>query len=254
MKIQKGLAAAPGCVLGKAALCAPSRVKLDPGTADDAGKEIGLLSRAREAYIAHLCSVMGEPGSAAAEILGAYLEIAQDEAFFSGVEQAIRAERLSAAYAVQRECRSVRNLFSGVADDYLRERAQDIDNVCGGLTALLLGNSLTVDLPTGDGEEKRILFAEDLAPDMVLSVSRDVLGGIVTERGGLTSHTVILAKALGIPAVVGAAGILETVTDGAAVLLSGDRGEIVIDPDFSSCEAFRRAQGTGRFSIQVASE
>ena len=95
-----------------------------------------------------------------------------------------------------------------------------------------------------------MVFARDLTPDAALRMDRSALAGFVTE-GGLTSHTVILARSLGIPAVVGAPGALEAAVDGETVLLYGDTGRVILDPDEATLAAFRRDRD-GAGQLQAA--
>ena len=168
----------------------------------------------------------------------AYADIAGDHLFFKKPLRAIREERLSAAWAVARERDKVCLKFAAMTDDYMKARADDVRNVCDVLIRRLDGLAEQVDV----GEGAAVFVAEDLTPEDTVRLDKARLGGFITERGGVTSHAVILAKSLGIPAVVGAAGILDAVRTGQEIYLNGDEGWAVVAPDPETTAAYIRAK------------
>lgn len=234
-----GCGAAAGCARGIVKRVFSQKTAVDWHTIKDPEDEVRRLEEAREAYLHTLRELMeqDEQTEDAVAILDAYQEILQDDTFFELVHQRIRAEQVNADYAIRKEQQDVEAQFALLDDEYLMERANDIANVCNQLICYLQGkqDSLTESAAPG---AKFIIFAEDLTPDQTLRMDRALLGGFVTERGGLTSHTVILAKTLGIPAVVGVPDAVSAVTDGQEVLIYGGSGRVILSPDAAACEAF----------------
>ncbi|RZQ59899.1 phosphoenolpyruvate--protein phosphotransferase [Amycolatopsis suaedae] len=165
-------------------------------------------------------SVTGE----AAEILSTQVMMVRDPTLAQGIDDAVDGGR-PAAWAVEQA-------FSGhlaalrAAGGYLAERATDLADLRDRAIAGLLGEQ-----PPGipDPGEPFVLIAVDLAPADTVTLDPAKVRAIVTEKGGQTSHTAILARSLGIPAVVGCAGALE-VADGTVVIVDGDAGTVVLDP------------------------
>ncbi len=164
-----------------------------------------------------------------AEVLEAYAMIAEDPMLLGAVEQELQRGTEPVA-AVRHAVAELEKTFRAMSNAYLAERADDVAGVGRELVATLTG-SLTA---RGALPEGAIVCARDLTPADTVHLDLERLGGLVTERGGPTSHTAIVARSLAIPAVVGASGLLEAVgalTGDDVVLIDGDRGEITIDPD-----------------------
>lgn len=234
-----GCGAAAGCARGIVKRVSSQKTAVDRRNVKDPEDEVRRLEEAREAYLHTLRELMEqeEQTEDAVAILDAYQEILQDDTFFELVQQRIRAEQVNADYAIRKEQQDIEAQFALLDDEYLMERANDIANVCNQLIYCLQGKQDSLPESAALGA-KFIIFAEDLTPDQTLRMDRALLGGFVTERGGLTSHTVILAKTLGIPAVVGVPDAVSAVTDGQEVLIYGGSGRVILSPDAAACEAF----------------
>ena len=251
-----GCGAAAGCARGIAKRLSPQKTTVERRSVENAEAEAERLEAVREEYLQSLQELMKQEGQAedAVAILDAYQEILQDETFFAAVRQRTIAEHVNIDYAIREEEQAVAAQFALLDDEYLMERANDIANVCNQLICRLQGTGNTLIETDGDGR-KCIIFAEDLTPDQTLRMDRSTLGGFVTEKGGLTSHTVILAKTLGIPAVVGVSNALSAVKDGQDVIVYGDSGKVVLSPDAAACAAFAQeesAQQALQDAYQVA--
>lgn len=251
-----GCGAAAGCARGIAKRLSPQKTTVERRSVENAEAEAERLEAVREEYLQSLQELMKQEGQAedAVAILDAYQEILQDETFFAAVRQRTIAEHVNIDYAIREEEQAVAAQFALLDDEYLMERANDIANVCNQLICRLQGTGDNLIETDGDGR-KCIIFAEDLTPDQTLRMDRSTLGGFVTEKGGLTSHTVILAKTLGIPAVVGVSNALSAVKDGQDVIVYGDSGKVVLSPDAAACAAFAQeesAQQALQDAYQVA--
>jgi phosphoenolpyruvate-protein phosphotransferase (PTS system enzyme I) len=212
-----GLAFGPPVVLGTATVDDDAEVQLTVREAarQTAARFEALSTRADEADRAD-----------EAEVLDAYAMLAEDPSLLDAVARHEEAGHPPVA-AVRTAIAEVSAVFAAMEDEYLSQRADDIQGVGRELIATLTG---TVggrhNLPDG-----AIVCADDLTPADTVQLDLDRVGGLATVRGGPTSHTAIVARAAGIPAVVGLAGLLEAVSDVEVVLLDGDRGEMIVDPD-----------------------
>ncbi len=233
----KGLPGATGCVAGTAVVFETRAINTARESIADAEGELTLLEGARERYGAALVKLAdrsrAEHGDEGAAIFEAYQEILSDDFFFDGVKELITAERVCSGWAIDQKRAETEAMFMAVDDPYLQARAADINNVCQELTAEIQG-IVTGDPFAGVAGEALVIFAEDLTPADTVRMDRSRLAGMVTERGGVTSHTVILAKALGIPAVVGAGAMLDKVHTGDTVLVDGARGSAILGADESA--------------------
>lgn len=237
----KGLPGAPGCVAGTAVVFAGRTLSLERRSVADPQAEIDAMEAARKRYEKTLTDLAEESNRSGeahqAAIFNAYREILQDDVFFGGVRERIVGESVNASYAIESSRAETEALFSTMDDEYLKARAADINNVCRELMAEIQGVSAGDPFAGVSGREL-VIFAEDLTPADTVRLDRARLAGMVTERGGVTSHTVILAKALGIPAVVGAGSLLDKVRTGDSVLVDGAAGTAAVGADADTIQAF----------------
>ncbi len=235
-----GIGGIPGCARGTAVIKPARTITVVRRSTEDPEAECARLSRAREAAVAHAeaCyeSALAEIGEDSAKIFRAYREILSDDAFFSVVEERVRAEGVCIDSVLEEEKQNIAAVFAQQDDPYLRERGTDIENVCNELLAALYGGEEPFTLPEGDS---LVVFADDLTPTDTLKLDKARLAGFVTERGGATSHTAILAKTLGIPAILGLEGVLGQVSGGETALLYGEEGRLILSPDGEALAQFR---------------
>lgn len=241
MKEYKGLPGSWGCIQGKAVIIRPQVISVERREVDDPEREIGVLAKARRNYGEQLGELEHNAESChqtdQAKILGAYLEILQDDVFFDNVKNTVKNSHACCSWALEEERSKTEAMFRKLDDPYLRARADDVNNVCHALMARLQGLA-SGDPFKGIEGDHLIVLADDLSPEDTVKLDRKRLAGMVTQRGGVTSHTVILAKALGIPAVVGVGNFLNEVKPGAQILLDGEKGTMVVDPDEKSIREF----------------
>ena len=162
------------------------------------------------------------------EIFAAHQEIAGDFMLQEGVLGKIRAEKKNAQMALQETIEEIAAIFSGMDDAYMKERAADVKDVGKRLMAALKGTILP-DL--GQMEKESIVAARDLYPSDTVKMNPDLVKGIITEEGGVTSHVSIMARSMNIPILVGVKGILAELTEGICVCMDAEKGSIVINPD-----------------------
>lgn len=195
--------------------------------------EIQRLEKARNEYRTELTSLYektrSELGEEEAGIFLAYLEMVNDDYFFEAPICRIRDEKINIEFALNEEKIQTVQMFSGMDDPYMQERGTDIENVCNALLDKLSGLDTSC-LCADQLHEPFILIAEDLTPADTVRLDKTWLKGFITEKGGQTSHTVILAKTLGIPAIVGAKGILAAAPKDTLIWMNGETGEVIFDP------------------------
>ena len=162
------------------------------------------------------------------EIFAAHQEIAGDFMLQEGVLGKIRAEKKNSQMALQETIEEIAAIFSGMDDAYMKERATDVKDVGKRLMAALKGTILP-DL--GQMEKESIVAARDLYPSDTVKMNPDLVKGIITEEGGVTSHVSIMARSMNIPTLVGVKGILAELTEGICVCMDAEKGSIVINPD-----------------------
>lgn len=167
-------------------------------------------------------------GEKEAEVFEAHKMFLQDPEWVGQIENLIFKEKRTATEATDQVTKGFLQLFEAIEDAYLRERAADLKDVSQRLLRMLL-NLREMDLK--NLEKPVILVAKDLQPSQTASLDKNRVIGFVTEMGNTTSHTAIIARTLGIPAVVGLSGILKMVKMEDVLAIDGSTGDVVIAPD-----------------------
>ena len=168
-----------------------------------------------------------EAGEDAALLFETHQMMIGDEDYEAAVERMIREEKLIAEAAVSCTGEQFAAMFESMDDSYMRSRAADVRDVTNRMIEILCGKSesgMAFDMPV-------VLAAEDLAPSQTIQLDRTKILGLITVKGSAFSHTAILARALGIPAVVGVGEELGMEYEGHQVIIDGDSGGVIIDPD-----------------------
>jgi phosphoenolpyruvate-protein phosphotransferase len=245
------VAAAPGVARGRwtelqrAELPAP--VQIEPGGA--AAEVARMRAAANDAALELMTlsdSVAADGHDAESAIFAAHAAIAWDPALLNAASAAIEARGLDAVSAIVLAGRETSERLAAVADELIRARASDVLDVADRIARRLAGLAGDEDLLA----QPAIVVARDLAPSLTATLPRERLLGIALEAGSATAHAAILARAYGIPAVVGAAGLLAAVRAAgpdAEIAIDGSTGETIVDPDTADRERFgRRAEADAR--------
>ena len=198
------------------------------GTGSDPAEEWARLERARAAARGDVEAardrIAEEAGAEEAAIFDAHLLLLDDSALLEPARRAIE-DGASATAAWGEAAQATAEAYRGLDDPYLRERADDVEDVGGRVLRHLTG------APAPGGiEAPGVLVVRDLTPGDAAALDRERVQGIAVGRGGATSHAAILARALGIPAVVGLGDRLGEVADGTLLVLDGDAGTVEVDP------------------------
>ena len=229
-----GTGASAGIGIGKDVIVKEEALVIRRDTVADAAAEKERFKKAVEKSIEDtqaLAADMAERiGEKEAEILNGHLMLLQDPMMTMEIEGKIDSEKLCSEAAIEDVCTMYADMFASMDDELMQQRAADMRDIKTRMQKVLLGvKSVDVSaLPKGS-----VLVAEDLTPSVTAGINPENVTGIVTELGGRTSHSAILARALEIPAVVAAAGILSQAADGDEIILDGESGEIFVKPEES---------------------
>lgn len=178
---------------------------------------------------------VGETNAAIFEIHQMMLE---DDDYKESVEHIIESQMVNAEYAIAQTGDNFSQMFSDMADEYMSGRAADVKDITERLLAILSGNA-----KGGiDTDEPVIMVAEDLAPSETVQMDKSKILSFVTVKGSVNSHTAILARNMGIPALIGSDIILDESINGKLGIVDGTNGVVYIDPDEATLAAMREAQ------------
>ena len=228
----KGTGASAGIGIGRAVIVEEKELVIKRETVTDPAAEIQRFKGALEVSMQQteaLAEDLGKRvGEKEAEILKGHIMLLSDPMLVGEIETNIQNEGINAEYAIESVCTMYADMFASMGDELMQQRATDMRDIKTRMQKVLLGVA-SVDiaaLPAGS-----VIVAKDLTPSMTAGINPDNVTGIVTELGGRTSHSAILARALEIPAVVALGGILEQVKDGDMVVLDGTDGVVIVDPE-----------------------
>jgi phosphotransferase system enzyme I (PtsI) len=236
MIVVRGVAASSGVAIGKLWVHSVQLPPVPTGTVVDTDVEAALLASAMRAVADDLTNKALEAEGELADILFAQAAMAGDPELDNMATAAVRDKKVPAAKAVVDSCESYASILAASDSEYLAARAQDVRDVGARIARRLLGIN---DPDLGALAEPVIIAAVDLAPADLAGARTDLMLAIATEMGSRTSHTAIVARALGVPAVVGATGLLEALTGADTIAVDGDAGEIHVDPDTETTDALR---------------
>ncbi|MCD4814187.1 phosphoenolpyruvate--protein phosphotransferase [bacterium] len=245
MKDYTGIAASPGITIGTAYLVGSKEVRYKKARVAESlvEKELVRFQAAVDATRKEIETikqrVAREVGVSEAEIFNAYLHILQDPMLIQAAMEEIRLSRHNAEFVLQEITKTVVTQFKESSDEYLQERATDVNDVSARLMRNLTGQ------PAGllsDSERDVIVVAKDLTPSQTTTMRKERVIGFVTDMGGKTSHVAIMARSLELPAVVGLQAITELVQNGDTLVVDGSAGKVIINPDAKTLTKYRQAQ------------
>jgi phosphoenolpyruvate-protein phosphotransferase (PTS system enzyme I) len=179
-------------------------------------------------------------GTAQAAIFAAQLLMLDDPLLTKRADELIRSERINGDWALERAIAELHDVFAREGDDWLRERVGDLADVGGRLQRNLRpGRDPLVDL-VHELEPPLVIVADELSPSLAAQLDWTRVRGLVCDLGSPTHHTVILARSLGVPAVVGLSGATQLIGPGQTIALDGTTGEVVLEPSEDAIERWRR--------------
>lgn len=230
MKIY-GVGAAEGIGIGVAKVVREQNVEVAKKTVSDSEAEVNNFMRVLDitkAETEEMSQALEKNASAKeAEILFGHIMLMSDPMLVDEIVNRIKGESVCAEYVIDEVCNQYAAVFASMDDELMQQRATDMLDIKTRLIKKILGieNTDLSKLPYGS-----ILVAKDLTPSMTAGLNPNNVLGIVTQFGGKTSHSAILARALEIPAVVGLSNLPEDISDDTDILLDGESGEVIILP------------------------
>jgi len=245
MKALRGIAVSPGIIIGKARIIDRSRVKILYQYLIDekqVHKEVERLKdalRATQEQIVTLKNRMPEQIKQHAFILDSHVMMIQDGMLSDSTINTILQEKINAEWALKKSIQNIGLLFDQVEDEYIRERFNDVENLGEKILRNLAGKEQE---SLQEIDERVIIVAHDLSPVDTSEMNIAKVMGFITDVGGRTSHTAIMAQSLKIPAVVGLESVTRQVRDGTLLIVDGNRGEVIIDPDDDAIILYQEKQ------------
>lgn len=209
---------------------------------EDADAELVRYAGAKAQAFAELGQLyekaLKEVGEANAAIFEVHQMMLEDDDYNESVENIIRSSMVNAEYAVASTGDNFSEMFASMDDEYMKARAADVKDISERVIRILQGQSDAA----GMTDEPAIIVAKDLAPSETVQMDKDKVLSFVTVLGSLNSHTAILARTMGIPALVGAGIPVDETVDGKLGIVDGTSGVIYVDPDEQTLEEMRTKQ------------
>lgn len=241
----RGMGVSDGIAIGRAVVIAKRDVEVfripipEEGTDDEVARFRSACEETKRGIQRTRGNVGRLFGQELAAIFDAHQLLLGDRSFVVEIEKRIRRDRINAEWAVHESSLELARKFARIDDEYLRERGQDLEDVSRQLLRTLQGISQH---EVSEVEGDVVLVADDLVPSEAIRHGRANVVGFVIESGGRTSHTSIIARSLGIPAVAGVEGVTGMVTDEDPIVVDGHEGLVLLHPAASDLESYQRAR------------
>ena len=258
-KFIQGIGASPGIVIGKAYLVERFKVRLpqkriDPEQVDEEVKRfLGAIQDSREQLTEIKEKILNPEVRRHSFILDVHLMILDDQMLIQDTIDTIRKKKVNTEWALDLTLEKLDTAFNAIEDEYLRERRSDLHYVCARIFRNLMGKKHD-DITRIKG--KVIVVAHDLSPADTLQMNLNHVAGFITDIGGKVSHTAILSRSLGIPAVVGLEVATSLINGGDPLIIDGETGEVVISPTEEVSQSFlerrRRTKSLEREILKYA--
>jgi len=234
----KGTGASEGIGIGTVMRIEEVSLEYTPKQVEDPEQEIQRFQNAVREFIqeteAQAEALKASAGEKEAEIMMGHVSMIQDPYMTGEAERLIREGQCAEA-AFESVSDMFINMFANVEDEMMRQRAADIRDIKSGVLAVLLG---VKEVKVSDAPAGTILLARELTPSVTAGINKDNIVGIITETGGKTSHSAILARALEIPAVLSVENATEILKNGDFVIVDGRKGDVITEPDGETVKAY----------------
>ena len=242
MQIYKGKSVFGGIAIGKISVYKKDEQLVKRVKIEDADAEMERYTDARNIAAAQLQKLydkaLKEVGEANAAIFEVHQMMLEDEDYNESVENIIHSQMVNAEYAVASTADNFAQMFEAMDDDYMRGRAADVRDISERVITVLAGGA-----GSGlDSDEPVIIAADDLAPSETVQLDKDKVLSFVTAHGSENSHTAILARTMGIPALIGTGIDLDETVDGKLGIVDGTNGVVYVDPDAELLEEMKKKQ------------
>ena len=243
MEVKKGIAVSPGIAIARS-LIIDSEEYLIPRRRIEPSQRMIEIQRMRNAFkgaIEELRKLQTGRNSleqrSIKDMFAVHLRFLHDKSLLKKITDLIQAEQVTAEFAVSSTLREIASHFTRVKDVYISERAADIYDIERRLLKRLLGRKRE---EIEHIKEEVVVIGKELSPTQTAGFNKEFVKGIATDAGGRTSHTAIVARSLGIPAVVAMENLTAVVRGGDMVIIDGNRGEVIIEPDEDTIRTYTR--------------
>jgi len=255
MKTLRGIAASRGIAIGPAFHFRRADLSFERCTVEDPTAEWARFQAALETAREQLADVYAkaeaESGAAQAAIFQAHALMLEDPELLDAVRTAIEEQCINAEAALSDAAETYAQMLETLDDEYLSARAADVRDVAARVLRILLG---VAESPTANLTVPSIILARDLTPSDTVLLDKSLVLGFCTAEGGATSHTAILARGLGLPAIVGAGPSVLEIPDGAMLVLDGGDGTLLVGPDEGTVAEYRARQAAATVVLARARE
>lgn len=237
----KGIAGSEGIGIGKVVLIEEHDLTVEKKSVTDTDAELKRLQDAIEKFVSitnEMADKMAKTvGEQDADILRGHIIMLQDPMIEEQISALMISEKISSEMALEQVLDQTAEMFAAVPDELIQQRATDLMDIKSRMLKILMGIE---EVDISQVPENTVLVARDLTPSMTAGINPDNIAGILTEVGGRTSHSAILARAMEIPAVLSIEGICGIVKNGDTVVLDGSRGEAIVNPDEATVKEFEK--------------
>jgi phosphotransferase system enzyme I (PtsI) len=241
MQIVRGIPVSPGVVIGRVFVLDDEHRRIPPRhiRADETQRELERLddALAKAADELHLLRDQAERelGAEAAKIFTFHVGALQDQTLIGPMRRRVKDDRFAAEYAVYSVLREWAERFAAMSDVTFATKIDDVRDLSARVLRHLIGEH---ESRLEKLDRVAVIVASDLTPSQTAGFDRDKVAAFATDFGGRTSHTAIVARALAIPAVVGCGALGEAVKDGDLIIVDGDRGLVIVDPDDAKLDEY----------------
>ena len=239
----RGIGTSPGIALGKVFVYKEPEINVMKENIENIEKEINRLDLAIEEGTKQVDKLyektLHNVGKEEAEIFNAHKMILKDPEFIGSIKEKVKSEKVNVEWAIKTISDEYIQIFENMEDEYLKERALDLKDISTRLLRILLGIEAT-DL--GSIEEESIILAYDLTPSDTAQIDKKLVLGFVTEIGGPTSHSAIMARTMEIPSVSGIKNVINIAKNGDFIIIDGKSGEILLNPSKEEIKYYSNKQ------------
>jgi phosphoenolpyruvate-protein phosphotransferase/dihydroxyacetone kinase phosphotransfer subunit len=258
MRKLQGIPASKGIAIGMAYIYRPQALRVEQRMVGDPKAEWDRFKAAVEQAKVEIAAIreraIAEVGAREAEIFTAHELFLEDPFLLDQVRSLIEDKHLNAEAALSEVVNGYVELLQGMEGEIFRQRAADVEDVGQRVLRILLGESKT---PLAELSEPVVLIAHDLTPSDTARLDKKLILGFCTAVGGLSSHTAILARGLGLPAVVGLGDDVLSISNGTPLIIDGEAGLLIVNPDEDTLAAYqnrREKVATREVALKLAAQ
>ncbi|MCC5428526.1 phosphoenolpyruvate--protein phosphotransferase [Clostridium botulinum] len=243
--MKKGIAASKGYAIGKIFIKEDINIEVVEKSIDNIEEEKerfkSALSNTRDQLERIKDKAQKEVGAEKAAVFDSHIMLLDDPEFAGAVEMNIESNKVNSEKVLQEVIDMYSSIFASMEDEYMRERGADIKDVGKRIMLNLMGKSVN---SMDDLDKDTIIVAQDLTPSDTAQLDKEKVIAFLTNIGGRTSHSAIMARTLEIPAIVGMKDITESVKNGDVVIVDGIEGIVIINPDKETIEKYEESKRT----------